>query len=114
MSAESGITTTRSCMPGLFEALNNMPKREPKKFFVIVQGKEYEVSLEKKLWSQQHGEENLVFKDGEIVVKPAPPSPKSRYRVLVKSEKGYFFEEDDIHWPNKIAEGGVTWQTKSE
>jgi hypothetical protein len=33
---------------------------------------------------------------------------------LAKSEKGYFFEDDDIHWPNKIAEGGVTWQTKSE
>ncbi len=100
-------------MPGLFEALKNMPKREPKKFFITVQGKEHEVSLEKKLWSQQHGEENLVFKDGEIVVKPAQ-LPKSKYRTLVKSQKGYFFEDDDIHWPNKIAEGGVTWQTKSE
>ena len=113
MSAGSGTTTTRSYMPGLFEALGNMPKREPKKFFVIVQDKEYEVSLEKKLWSQQHGEENLVIKDGEIVLKPVPLS-KSRYRTLAKSEKGYFFEDDDIHWPNKIAEGGVTWQTKSE
>jgi hypothetical protein len=46
-------------------------------------------------------------------VKPAP-LPKSMYRTLAKSEKGYFFEDDDIHWPNKIAEGGVTWQTKSE
>jgi hypothetical protein len=100
-------------MPGLFEALKNMPKREPKKFFITVQGKEHEVSLEKKLWSQQHGEENLVFKDGEIVVKPAQ-LPKSKYRTLVKSQKGYFFEDQDIHWPNKIAEGGVTWQTKSE
>ena len=78
-----------------------------------MQGKEYEVSLEKKLWSQQHGEENLVIKDGEIVVKPAPP-PISKYRILAKSDKGYFFEDRDIHWPNKIAEGGVTWQTKSE
>ena len=113
MSAGSGTTTTRSCMPGLFEALKNMPKQEPKKFFITVQGKEYEVLLEKKLWAQQHGEENLVTKDGEIVVKPAPP-PKSKYRSLIKSEKGYFFEDGDIHWPNKIAEGGVTWQTKSE
>ena len=113
MSAGSGTTTTRSCMPGLFEALKNMPKQEPKKFFITVQGKEHEVSLEKKLWAQQHGEENLVTKDGEIVVKPAPP-PKSKYRSLIKSEKGYFFEDGDIHWPNKIAEGGVTWQTKSE
>ena len=113
MSAGSGTTTTRSCMPGLFEALKNMPKQEPKKFFITVQGKEHEVSLEKKLWAQQHGEENLVTKDGEIVVKPAPP-PKSKYRSLIKSEKGYFFEDRDIHWPNKIAEGGVTWQTKSE
>ena len=113
MSAGCGTTTTRSYMPGLFEALKNMPKRKPKKFFITVQGKEYEVLLEKKLWAQQHGEENLVTKDGEIVVKPAPP-PKSKYRSLIKSEKGYFFEDGDIHWPNKIAEGGVTWQTKSE
>ena len=113
MSAGSGTTTTRSYMPGLFEALKNMPKREPKKFFITVQGKEHEVSLEKKLWSQQHGEDNLILKDGEIVVKPAPLL-KSKYRTLAKSEKGYFFEDDDIHWPNKIAEGGVTWQTKSE
>ena len=100
-------------MPGLFDALKNMPKREPKKFFITVQGKEHEVSLEKKLWSRQHGEENLVIKDGEIVVKPAP-TPKSKYKTLAKSRKGYFFEDDDIHWPNKIAEGGFTWQTKSE
>jgi len=113
VSAGSGTTTTRSCMPGLFDALKNMPKREPKKFFITVQGKEHEVSLEKKLWSQQHGEDNLILKDGEIVVKPAPP-PKSKYKTLIKSRKGYFFEDDDIHWPNKIAEGGVTWQTKSE
>jgi len=100
-------------MPGLFDALKNMPKREQKKFFITVQGKEHEVSLEKKLWSQQHGEDNLILKDGEIVVKPAL-LPKSKYRTLVKSQKGYFFEDNDIHWPNKIAEGGVTWQTKSE
>ena len=100
-------------MPGLFDALKNMPKREPKKFFITVQGKEHEVSLEKKLWSQQHGEDNLILKDGEIVVKPALP-PKSKYKTLANSRKGYFFEDDDIHWPNKIAEGGFTWQTKSE
>jgi len=113
VSAGSGTTTTRSYMPGLFDALKNMPKREPKKFFVIVQDKEYEVSLEKKLWSQQHGEDNLTIKNGEIVLKPKP-KPKTKYSTLLKSDKGYFFEDQDIHWPNKIAEGGVTWQTKSE
>ena len=100
-------------MPGLFDALKSMPKREPKKFFITVQGKEHEVSLEKKLWSQQHGEDNLILKDGEIVVKPEP-KPMTVYPVLEKAEKGYHFEEGDIHWPNKFAEGGVTWQTKSE
>jgi len=113
VSAGSGTTTTRSYMPGLFDALGNMPKREPKKFFVIVQDKEYEVSLEKKLWSQQHGEDNLTIKNGEIVLKPKP-KPKTKYSTLLKSDKGYFFEDQDIHWPNKIAEGGVTWQIESE
>jgi hypothetical protein len=101
-------------MPGLFDALKNMPKREPKKFFITVQGKEHEVSLEKKLWSQQHGEDNLILKDGEIVVKPAP-KPMTVYPVHWKRQKkDIIFEEGDIHWPNKIAEGGVTWQTESE
>ena len=100
-------------MPGLFEALKNMPKREPKKFFITVQGKEHEVSLEKKLWARQHNEENLILKDGEIVVKPAP-KPKIRYSVLKKASKGYTFQDSDIHWPNAVVEGGETWQIESE
>ena len=100
-------------MPGLFDALKNMPKREPKKFFITVQGKEHEVSLEKKLWARQHSEENLILKDGEIVVKPAP-KPKTRYSVLKKASKGYTFQDSDIHWPNAVVEGGETWQIESE
>ena len=40
---------TRSYMPGLFESLKNMPKREPKKFFITVQGVKHEVTLEKEI-----------------------------------------------------------------
>jgi hypothetical protein len=113
VSAGYGTTTTRSYMPGLFDALKNMPKRGPKKFFITVQGEQHEVTLEKKLWAQQHGEENLILRDGEIVVKPTP-KPKTRYSVLKKATKGYTFHDNDIHWPNKIVEGGVTWQIESE
>ena len=113
MSAGCGTTTTRSYMPGLFDAWNTMPKRGPKKFFITVQGKEHEVTLEKKLWAQRHGEKNLILKNGEIIVKPVP-KVKTKYSTLLKSDKGYFFQDDDIHWPNKIAKGGVTWQIESE
>ena len=113
MSAGCGTTTTRSYMPGLFEALKNMPKREPKKFLITVQGVKHEVTLERKLWSQQHGEENLIMKDGKIVVKPKP-IPKTKYSILKKASKGYTFQDSDIHWPNAVVEGGVTWQIKSE
>ena len=113
MSAGYGTTTTRSYMPGLFDALKKMPRREPKKFFVAVQGEQHEVTLDKKLWAQQHGEENLMLRDGEIVVKPTP-NPKTIYSVLKKSTKGYALHDNDIHWPNKIAEGGVTWQIERE
>ena len=113
MSAGCGITTTRSYMPGLFDALKKMPKREPKRFFIKVQGAEHEVTLEKKLWAQHHGEKNLILQDGEIVLKPTP-KPKTQYSTLTKSSKGYFFQDDDIHWPNKIEEGGVTWQIERE
>ena len=113
MSAGCGTTTTRSYMPGLFEALKNMPKREPKKFFITVQGVEHEVTLERKLWAQQHGEGNLIVKDGKIVVKPKLKR-KTRYSVLKKASKGYAFQDSDIHWPNALVEGGETWQTEYE
>ena len=77
-----------------------MPKREPKKFFVIVQDKEYEVSLEKKLWSQQHGEENLVFKDGEIVAHAGswlvggPTEPGAPVDTATATEPAVFFPGD--------------------
>mgnify|MGYP001218030150 FL=1 len=100
-------------MASIFDALKQMPKREPKKFFVTVEGKDYEVSLEKKKWAIMHGEENLIIKDGEITVKP-PPKPRTQHKTLAKADKGYFFYSNDIHWPNEIAEGGVTWQTSSE
>ena len=113
MSTGCGTIMTRSYMPGLFDALKNMPKRETKKFFITVQGEEHEVTLDKKLWAQQYGEENLMLRDGEIVVKPMP-KPKTQYSTLTKSSHGYFFQGDDIHWPNKIGEGGVTWQIERE
>ncbi len=84
-----------------------------KKFFVKVEGKDFEVSLEKKKWAIMHGEDNLIIKDGEIVLKP-PPKLKTQHRTLIKADKGYFFYDNDIHWPNEIAEGGVTWQTSAE
>jgi hypothetical protein len=113
VSAGSGTTTTRSYMPGLFEALANRPKKEPKKFYITVDGAEHEATLEKKKWAMKQGEENLMIKDGEITVRP-PPIPKTQYSILVESDKGYVFQDDDIHWPKEIAEGGVTWQIEHE
>jgi hypothetical protein len=113
VSAGYGTIMTRSYMPGLFEALANMPKREPRKFYVTVDGKKYEVTLKKKKWAQMHGENNLMIKDGEIVVKPKP-KPQTRYTQLVKAEQGYVFHDDDIHWPNGIAEGGKIWRIEYE
>lgn len=99
-------------MPGFFEALKNRSAPEPKKYFLNVDGKTYQVSFQKKLWAKQYNEKDLTIKDGQIVLKKK--SFRATYKVLTKSDTGYFFESDDIHWPNKIAEGGVTWQTKSE
>ena len=100
-------------MPGLFDALKNMPKREPKKFFITVQGEKHEVTLEKKKWAQQHGEENLMIKDGEIVLRPRPKA-KTQYSVLKEAQKGYVFQDDDIHWPTGIEKGGKAGQIERE
>ena len=85
-------------MAGIFDALKQIPKREPKKFFVKVEGKDYE---------------DLIIKNGEITVKP-PAKLKTQHKTLIKAEKGYVFQDNDIHWPNGIAEGGVTWQIERE
>jgi len=100
-------------MPGFFKALSNMPLRKAKKHFINVEGKQYQVTLEKSQWALRTGEQNLTVRNGEIVVKPTPRA-MTVYPILKKSEKGYYFEQGDIHWPNKIAQGGVMWQIESE
>lgn len=112
MSADRGTITKRSCMPGLFEALGNLPEPKKKKFFLTVEGKEYEVSLQKKVWGQGIGEKNLTVVDGVIVKKKNVN--KTRWRTLQKADKGLHFVSNDIHWPEKVDEGGVTWQVEYE
>lgn len=100
-------------MPGLFEALGKIPHRQEKKFYITVGGEKHEVTLEKKQWAQKHGEENLMLKHGEIVLRPKPKS-RTRYSVLKTAQKGYVFKDDDIHWPTAITEGGKAWLTEYE
>ena len=100
-------------MPGLFEALAKVPKRGPKKFYVTIAGDKHEVTLEKFQWAQQHGEESLMIKDGEIVLRPKPKA-RTQYSVLKTAQRGYVFQDDDIHWPKAIAEGGKAWLTEYE
>ena len=90
-----------------------MPKRGLKKFYVTIAGEKHEVTLEKFKWAQQHGEVNLMIKDGEIVLKPKPRS-RTQYSVLKAAEKGYVFQDDDIHWPMEIAQGGKAWLIEYE
>jgi len=113
VSAGSGTTTTRSWMSEIFKALANLPKREPKKHFVTVDGKQIEVSLKKKLEIINHGEDSYMLEEEKIVLKPTPRL-KSKFRKLLASENGYHFVDDDIHWPEKVAEGGKTWQIEYE
>jgi hypothetical protein len=100
-------------MPGLFEALAKTPRRPEKKFYITVAGEKHEVTLEKKKWAQQHGEENLMIKDSEIVLKPKPKA-NTQYRILKETQKGYVFQDDDIHWPTGIVEGGKAWLMEQE
>lgn len=112
MSTVYGITMTRSYMPGFLEAIQNLPERETKKHFITVQGKEYAVSLKKKKWALEQGEKNLIVVDGEIVVKKR--KGYARYPLLAKADKGYFFQDNDIHWPTKVSDGGLIWKIESE
>jgi len=101
-------------MNELLKALKALPEVKPKKHFVTVDGKQVEVSLQEKLHIMQQGENNFVLEEGKLV-KKEPRAIKSRYKKLLASEsKGYHFLDNDIHWPEKIDEGGLTWQIEYE
>ena len=57
-------------MSSIFEALRNRPRKQPKKHFVKVGGKEIEVSLEKKLEIIRRGEDRYMLEENQIVLKP--------------------------------------------
>ena len=100
-------------MSELLKALQGLPERTEKKHFVTIDGKKLQVPLKKKLEIQQHGEEKPAKFGPEIVLRPKPKK-KTRFPVLQKAEKGYTFEDNDIHWPNGVAEGGETWLIEYE
>lgn len=97
-------------MSDLFKFVKVPP---PKKHFVIIDGKKIEVSLEKALEVKRNGEENYVITKFGLALR-TPKKPKTRYSVLKKADKGYTFEQGDIHWPNGMAEEGEAWLIEYE
>ena len=100
-------------MSELLKAFQNLPPVPKKKHFVTIQGKTVEVSLQKSLEVLRHGADAYIWQGNEFVLKPKPKT-KTTYRTLQKDTRGYDFLDGDIHWPNKIIDGGVTWQRESE
>ena len=100
-------------MSELLKALKNLPERK-KVHTVTIAGHSIVVTLEKKLEVLKHGEDAYHWiSPTEFALKP-PPKPKTQFPILVKVKKGYYFEQNDIHWPNKIAEGGESWLIEQE
>lgn len=89
------------------------PARRNKIHTVCIQGKEIEVSLQKKLEIQRAGEYSFILKDGQIV-----PKPRKKVSLtcpqLVKADIGGHFCDGDPYWITEIAEEGYQWQIKSE
>jgi len=104
-------------MSELLKALQNLPPQKVKKHYVTIQGKKYQVGLQKKLEIMRNGEENYMIKPAkfgpEILLKPKP-KPKTQYPILKKATKGYVFQDGDIHWPNAVVEGGEAWLIEQE
>jgi|TARA_A100001391_G_scaffold175571_1_gene138459 hypothetical protein len=101
-------------MSELLKALQSMAPPKPKVHTVCIAGQNVVVTLAKKLEVLKHGEEAYHWISAtEFALKP-PPKPKTEYSVLQKAKKGYAFEQDDIHWPNNIIEGGETWLIEKE
>jgi hypothetical protein len=99
-------------MSELLKALQNLPPLKPKVFTVNIEGQSVVVSLEKKKEVMMHGEEKYHWISAtEFALKP-PPVVKSQYTVLQKADKGYLFQDGDIHWPIGVGEGGENWLKK--
>ena len=90
-----------------------LPPPRVRKYIVTIEGKKVEVTHAKKKEIIQHGEQNYMMKGGQVVRRPRP-QPKTQYPILKKDDKGFVFEQKDIHWPNGVAEGGETWQIELE
>jgi hypothetical protein len=100
-------------MSELLKVLQNLPPPRVRKHFVTIDGIKIEVSREKKTEILKHGEINYRLEGNQAVLKPRS-SKKNDYPVLQKADKGFVFEQGDIHWPNGVAEGGEKWLIKSE
>lgn len=99
-------------MKEFFDALAKLPQKEPKKHFVTVEGKQFEVSLSKKLEMQRVGEQNYLVKTNkfgnEFVLKPK--TNKRGYKILKKADSGYNFYDHDLYYPKDQVRGGWQWQ----
>jgi len=100
-------------MSELHKALQSLPPIQEKKHFVTIDGIKMQVSLQKKLEIQQHGEDRYMLKGDEIIMKPIPKA-KTQYPILKKAKKGFVFEQDDIHWPKGVVDGGEAWLIEQE
>ena len=100
-------------MSEIFKAFENLQFVQNKKHYASIQGKKIEVSLQKSLEILQNGEDAYILAGDKIVSKPKKKL-KASYRTLQKDKLGHVFLDGDIHWPEKIIEGGFTWQTESE
>lgn len=84
-----------------------------KRHFIEVDGKNIEVSLQKKVEILNNGIGNYILENNEVVLKPKVKTQRT-YSELRKDSKGYVFLDHDPYWPADIIEGGYTWQTPSE
>ena len=112
MSVGYGIIMIRRLMLDWDEVAKGLEPQKKKVHVVTVQGQSLVVSLEKKLEVMKHGEDAYMWKSPtEIVLKPRPKK-KAQYPTLEKAERGIVFEQNDIHWPTTVAEGGEIWKIK--
>lgn len=100
-------------MSAFFEALNNFKPKEKTLPRVKINGEEVEVSVKEYKEIEQRGIENYKIKDGKPIF-VAPKVFKKTYEHLVKSDKGLSFVDGNPYWPDKIIEGGYTWQNELE
>lgn len=108
-------------MEEFFKALQGIQFNKPKQYFIKVEGENITyvgeeakdgIKISVRDWHRlnDHGKEHFIFVNGQL--KARKKSTVNVYPLLVESEQGYTFEDNNPFWVNNTNNKRYSWQIK--